>query len=349
MSQNKLIGAGVFTAIAASLCCITPVLALIAGTGSIASSFSWIEPARPYLIGITIAVLGVAWYQKLKPQPADDCGCTIDDQSTEKTKNVKFLQSKSFLLIATLFAALMIAFPAYANIFFPKTEETSAITENSNFQTSVTFYKVPLVCNAAPAIGCGSRSKPVLLELEKSPSIREAWLNRPGTVIAIVWQDKAQTETVVKPIFEEKNVSFTELEDKDAAPYKGTFHNANLWYRGADVDMLSREEAATIAESAVKFALQNNLITKDEAEKIKADAQAYFKEELVKIRTSEQLNDDSQHKFKQALYNIAEKYIGPERAQKAMELYQKNCEKECKKDAGFTAPGIKTDCCKKPN
>ena len=75
MSTGKLMSAGVFTAIAASLCCITPVIALIAGSGSIASSFSWLAPARPYLIGLTIAVLGFAWYQKLKPQPVDECGC----------------------------------------------------------------------------------------------------------------------------------------------------------------------------------------------------------------------------------------------------------------------------------
>ena len=39
-SENKLIGAGLLTAITASLCCITPVLALIAGTSGIVSTFS---------------------------------------------------------------------------------------------------------------------------------------------------------------------------------------------------------------------------------------------------------------------------------------------------------------------
>src|SRR6266700_3492521 len=103
MNAGKLAGAGVLTAITASLCCITPVLALIAGSGSIASSFSWIEPARPYLIGITIVVLGFAWYQKLKPLATDDCGCAVDDLPAHsalragKTGKPNFLQSKSFL------------------------------------------------------------------------------------------------------------------------------------------------------------------------------------------------------------------------------------------------------------
>jgi hypothetical protein len=211
---------------------------------------------------------------------------------------------------------------------------------------SVSFYKTPLVCNAAPEIGCGSRSKPVLLALEKNPAVKEAWLNRPGTIIAIVWKNKAQTETVAEPIFDGNNVSFTELREREAAPYKKTFRKQNLWYRGADVDMLSREEATTIAESSVKWALENKLMTVDEANKIRTDVEAYFKEELVKIRTNEELNEDSENKFKEALYNIAEKYIGKERTEKAMELYQKNCEKQCKKDGACDTPGAKKDCCK---
>ena len=54
---NKLIGVGVLTAISASLCCITPVLALLAGTSGLASTFSWLDPFRPYLIGLTILVI----------------------------------------------------------------------------------------------------------------------------------------------------------------------------------------------------------------------------------------------------------------------------------------------------
>lgn len=129
MNTTKLMGAGVFTAIAASLCCITPVLALIAGSGSIASTFSWIEPARPYLIALTVSVLGFAWHQKLKPRPMDDCGCAVDEKP-------KFLQSKTFLLLVTLFAALMIAFPSYAKAFFPKNEKQVIVVNRSNIQTT---------------------------------------------------------------------------------------------------------------------------------------------------------------------------------------------------------------------
>jgi mercuric ion transport protein len=60
-SPGTFTSAGVLSTFAASLCCITPVIALLAGSSSIAANFSWMEPARPYLIGLSIAVLAFAW------------------------------------------------------------------------------------------------------------------------------------------------------------------------------------------------------------------------------------------------------------------------------------------------
>lgn len=127
-TEKKLIGAGLLTAIAASLCCITPVLALVAGTSGLASTFSWLEPARPYFIGLTILVLGFAWYQKLKPKKQIDCNCETEEKP-------KFIQSKMFLGIVTAFAIVMLAFPYYAHIFYPKTEKQVIVVDKSNVQT----------------------------------------------------------------------------------------------------------------------------------------------------------------------------------------------------------------------
>jgi mercuric ion transport protein len=126
-SENKLIGAGLLTAITASLCCITPVLALIAGTSGIASTFSWIEPFRLYLIVMTILVLAFAWYQKLKPQKEIDCEC-------ETTKKPKFIQSKKFLGIVTVFSIVMLAFPYYSKIFYPNTEKQIIVVDKSDLK-----------------------------------------------------------------------------------------------------------------------------------------------------------------------------------------------------------------------
>lgn len=126
-TKNKLIGTSLLTAITASLCCITPVLALVAGTSGIASTFSWIEPFRPYLIGLTILVLGFAWYQKHNKEI--DCECETDERP-------KFIQSKKFLGIVTASAIIMLAFPYYSGIFYPKTEKQIMVVDKSDLFTT---------------------------------------------------------------------------------------------------------------------------------------------------------------------------------------------------------------------
>jgi hypothetical protein len=96
----------------------------------------------------------------------------------------------------------------------------------------ITFYEVPLVCGAAPEIGCGSRAKPVLLEMEKISTIKEAWLNREGTVYAIVWNGKDQTKKIAQPIFEKHNVAFKKISNADAARYRKNFRELGKWYNG---------------------------------------------------------------------------------------------------------------------
>ncbi len=128
---------GITTAVAASLCCITPVLALLGGVSGVASSFSWIEPYRPYLIGATVLVFGFAWYQKFKPRRKQEinCECETDDLPAGKAGKRSFWQSKNFLGIITVFATLMIAFPHYAHIFYPKSPVANVvIVEENNIQ-----------------------------------------------------------------------------------------------------------------------------------------------------------------------------------------------------------------------
>jgi copper chaperone CopZ len=150
-SESKFIGAGLLTAITASLCCIKSFLALIAGTSGIASTFSWIEPFRPYLIGVTLLVLGLAWYQKLKPRKEIDCECETDEKP-------KFIPSKKFLGIVTAFAIVMLAFPYYSGIFYPKTEKQIIIVDKSNIST--TEFKIS-------GMTCASCEKQVNYEVNK--------------------------------------------------------------------------------------------------------------------------------------------------------------------------------------
>ena len=144
-TTNRMAYAGILTAIAASFCCITPVLALLAGTSGVASTFSWVEPFRPYLIGITIFVLVFAWYQKLRPKTQEEIDCACEDDAKPS-----FWQSKSFLLIVTVFTGLMLAFPYYSNLFYAKPSNDILYVSQSNI-VKYTFTVEGMTCTGCEA------------------------------------------------------------------------------------------------------------------------------------------------------------------------------------------------------
>ena len=119
----------------------------------------------------------------------------------------------------------------------------------------VSLFTVPLRCEAAPEIGCGPISKPILLQLEHEPAIAQAWLNGAGTVLAVVWagNDGQQTRTkAVQAVFEKNGLTATELDGKARDTELNSFLSADPWYRGAEVDNLSKQEAAIIAARLVR-------------------------------------------------------------------------------------------------
>ena len=128
----KLVAAGIIAALGASLCCITPILALIAGVGGVASAFSWLDPFRPYLVGLTGIVLAFAWYQKLKPRK-EALACDCEDDQQKKP----FVQSKVFLGFVTALALVLLAFPYYSSAFFfpePANKAVAAVAQPTQLQ-----------------------------------------------------------------------------------------------------------------------------------------------------------------------------------------------------------------------
>lgn len=180
--SEKLAGASILSAIAASLCCITPVLALISGASGVASTFSWMEPFRPYLIGITVLVLSFAWYQKLKPRTAEEIQCDC-----EEDKKKPFMQTKTFLGIVTVFAFMMLAFPYYGHIFYPKADKQVIVVSSDNIQ-EIKFN--------VSGMTCASCEKHIENEVNKLPGIVTVSANsKEGN--AIVKFDNSKTSISV--------------------------------------------------------------------------------------------------------------------------------------------------------
>jgi copper chaperone CopZ len=418
-SAGTFTGAGVLTAIAASLCCITPVIAILAGSSSLAANFSWIEPARPYLIGLSIVVLAFAWYLKLKPAKTNDMDCNC-----ETTKKASFLQSKTFLGIVTVFAILMMTFPLYAKVFYPKPKvQATALTVVNNKQqvkytiqgmtceaceehvnnelskvngvlayktsyatrsslvtfdktkvdvktiaaainktgykvksydfmnadnTGVSFYEAPLVCRAAPSIGCGSKAKFLLVDLEKyNDAVEGAWLNKTGTIVAIKWNTKTAEDKqaeIIKTVSTNHNRELTTLTQTVAKDYAKTFPNSSEWYKGKEVDKLSKEEAGIIAKNTIASYKEKKLIKPSFEKQFQADIEKIYVDLFLSISSYKDLTTEAYNKVENQIQQAGEKYVG-----KGKMPHVELCiasEESCEKDKSCS-PGSGKSCCEK--
>lgn len=176
-NKKGLLGLGVITAIASSLCCIAPILTLIVGSSSIASNFSWIEPARPYLITLTILILGFVWYQKLKPSKKDNCGCD------EMNKKTSFVQSTLFLVLVTGFAIIMTLFPYYSDIFHAKTNISKGIISEEN------KLEIEIKVDGMTCESCQNHINEALLQIEGISKVNTSYANESTRVV----YDKSKT------------------------------------------------------------------------------------------------------------------------------------------------------------
>jgi len=383
-SSGTVIGTSLLSAIAASLCCITPLIALLAGSSSVAANFSWIEPARPYLIGLSIAVLGFAWYQQLKPAKTNNIDCNCEPQKAS------FLQSKTFLGIVTIFSVLMMTFPLYSRVFYPSpdgkvaggaittTEKqatftiigmtcsgceaeinnklskvpgivayatsyakgTSLVTCDaakvneaaianainttgytvSNYGTivlptgKVTFYEAPLVCAADPSIGCGSKAKFLLADLEHNPeAIEGAWLNKKGTVIAVKWKDNipvSKRTQIITAVSTKHDMEVSPVVATQEAIYAKTFPIASVWYKSKDVDNLSREEASFIAQKTIASYKTKGLVKPAFEKQFQADIEKIYRDLFLSLTSYKDLNTETYNKVEDQIQKAGEKYVG---------------------------------------
>jgi hypothetical protein len=119
----------------------------------------------------------------------------------------------------------------------------------------ISLFKVPLGCEAAAGLGCGVKAKPILQALARRPAVAQAWLNRGGTIIAVLWREgvvpKVQSEHV-RSILAEQGLAAQELTGAARESALRRFSSGADWYRGDAVDRLSAEEAGIIAARLVR-------------------------------------------------------------------------------------------------
>lgn len=140
MKENKFLGkSAIFLALTASLCCITPVLAVLGGISGIASSFSFLDTLRPYFIAFTVIVLGYAFYNAYKPRKQNeiDCNCEQTPSTKDDKLQKSFAGSKKFLWIVAVVSIVLISFPYYSQVFFPDAQNKVPGSSNQIIQAKI--------------------------------------------------------------------------------------------------------------------------------------------------------------------------------------------------------------------
>jgi len=107
-TQKATLVGGIIAAIGASACCIGPVIFAILGVSS-AGLLTKFEPYRPYMIGVTLILLAVAFYQTYKKKPAEECAEGSICASPKSNK-----VNKIILWIATVLILGFLTFPNWS-------------------------------------------------------------------------------------------------------------------------------------------------------------------------------------------------------------------------------------------
>tara|TARA_R110002072_G_scaffold255227_2_gene413982 strand:+ start:429 stop:1046 length:618 start_codon:yes stop_codon:yes gene_type:complete len=170
--NNTFLSAGILAAFASSLCCITPIVALLGGVSGAASVFSFIAPARPYLIGISILALGYAFYQAYNPRPADDCDCEVDDKKS-------FLNSKAFLWTITVISIVLYSLP-YTNSIFSSNTELNV----GQFAQDQNTNQYTLSIEGMTCTGCENHVTSSLSSITGVAYVRADYITGSATIIA---------------------------------------------------------------------------------------------------------------------------------------------------------------------
>jgi len=158
--------------------------------------------------------------------------------------------------------------------------EAKASREGTS-KNDVSVYQVPWRCPAALQIGCGSHAKPILLELEQNSGVSEAWLNRQGTAVAVVWKRDASRKARRNAEKTLKDAKATKLSRDAQAGTLADFESAKEWYRGADVDRLSEEEAGVIAARWVRRLQAKTTLAREKAEGLRSALTEGLKKRLT--------------------------------------------------------------------
>jgi mercuric ion transport protein len=106
-AEMKTIIGSVVAAVGASACCLGPVVLSLVGAGALGATAARLEVYRPYFLGLTVMLLGAAFFFTYRPSRSN-CGPDGCARSSRRT-------AKMVLWLVTVVVLLLVTFPYYVN------------------------------------------------------------------------------------------------------------------------------------------------------------------------------------------------------------------------------------------
>jgi len=131
----------------------------------------------------------------------------------------------------------------------------------------------------------------IRLELERQAAVSEAWLNRAGRMLAVVWTPESKRKDRIaafKTVSKQEQLEARELHGAAKKKALKDFRSGDGWLRGSDVDRLSEEEAGIMAARLVKKIKTIVPLSDEKSTLIERQSAEIFKRRLTG-QTSEEL------------------------------------------------------------
>ena len=189
-SKRGLTGA-IIAAIAASICCVGPLVLLALGVGGAwVGSLTALEPFRPYFMGVTFLFLAYAFYRIYRKPKAEECapGSYCANPKSDKINKIS-------LWSVTLLILVLFAIPYIAGVSVTQQKDNGQSSVFSAAEISRVTLDVPgMNCPACPfTVQKSLKNLDGVLQAEASLDLKKAVILYDPTKVSIEQMMEATT------------------------------------------------------------------------------------------------------------------------------------------------------------
>ncbi len=183
MKEKVAIGGSVAAAIAASLCCLGPLVAVVLGLGTF-SAAAFFEAWRPYLIGLTALALAGAFYLTYRKREVQCEGGACEMRSASRA-------SKILLWLATVAVIAFATFPYYYGALLRAQARNNTPAAVSNASSQVVNTNEARAVIAVSGMTCDGCAAHIQSELVKVSGVRSADVSYKKGQAVVVYDPSA--------------------------------------------------------------------------------------------------------------------------------------------------------------